>query len=237
VQVEIDLTTVPNIAALSGAAVIILVTVSLIVTLLVKRLGIVSIGPIKLEQHNQGTMHDMNEKIRDLDDLCRKNMRNITGSIRKSMNGIFREYRICTMARVALSSVIQFPLFESVSNNHFTTELMPENYDAYRSRIICAMKDEYISLSYASDDTNCKEGTLPAWDDINGKIIACIDAWLNRVGREVKMTCERKKSVYEKYLGIFTEAKDEWRIGVVKQCIAKNERYIVVLATRLREER
>jgi hypothetical protein len=46
------------------------------------------------------------------------------------------------------------------------------------------------------------------------------------------ITCKKKIAIYQTYLPSFLEMKDEWRVGIVKKCIEKNERYIVVLKER-----
>jgi hypothetical protein len=177
-------------------------------------------------------MHSMNEATKDSDDLCRRQLRQITSNMKIHISNMFIDINVCSIARVALSSAIRFPLYESVANNHFTRELMPENYEGYRERIIEMMRDEYISLSSVAKDTSCNRESLPAWEAISGNLIACIDLWIKRVSREVMLNCERKIQIYQKYQGEFEDAKDEYRLKIVKNCIQKNEEYIVTLKRR-----
>ena len=128
------------------------VVIMVVAIVLVRKLGIKSIGPIRLEQRGQSSMFAMNEENKELDDSCRRQMREVTGKMKRNISSIFAELRVCALARLAVSSTIRAPMYESIANNHFTTELMPEQYGAYRERIIEAMKEEYKSMSSASMD-------------------------------------------------------------------------------------
>jgi hypothetical protein len=95
------------------------------------------------------------------------------------------------------------------------------------------MREEYISLSTASKDVKCSRDTLPPWDSVSKAVINCIDLWIKNISREVTNNCTKKIAIYKKYLPNFEAAKDDYRIGFVKDCIEKNERYIDILKTRL----
>jgi hypothetical protein len=132
---------------------------------------------------------------------------------------------ICVPTRVAISSAIRFPLFESIANNHFTTELMPERLPSYRERIIENMKDEYVSLENASRDKQCSRDTLPPWEQMSERLTGCIDLWLKRISKEVMDACEKQIAVYKEFLRLFEGSKDDFRSSICKECIDKNERY------------
>jgi len=233
-KIEADLATMPleNMALLLGGIAVLLILFTVILIVLVRKLGIKSIGPIKLEQRGQTNIFTMNEENKELDDACRRQMREVTGKMKRFISNIFAELRVCTIARLAISSAIRYPMYESVANNHFTTELMPDQFAAYRERIIEAMRDEYVSLSAASMDIQCGKAVLPSWEDVGKQLVECIDLWLKRVSREVLLCCEKKIGVYQKYLPGFEAANDSYRAGIVKSCIEKNERYAVILRTR-----
>jgi hypothetical protein len=179
-----------------------------------------------MEHNNIATMYDMNEKIKGLDDLCHRQMRYITDRMKIHISNIFTEINICIPARVSISSAIRFPLYESISNNHFTTELMPERYAIYRERIIDTMKDEYVSLATANKDEHCGRDKLPPWEQMSERLAGCIDLWLKRVSKEVMDACEKKIAVYKAFLRMFEESKDDFRACICKECIEKNERYV-----------
>ena len=232
--IEADLAAMPfeNMAMMFGGIAALLVLAAVIAVALVRKLGITGVGPIRLEQRGQSAMFNMNEENKELDDACRRRMRDETGKMKMHISNIFAELRVCTLARLAVSSTIRYPMYESVANNHFTTELMPERYGAYRERIIEAMMDEYKSLSSASMDVQCGHAALPPWDEAGKRLIDCIDLWLKRISREVLLCCEKKIEVYKKYLREFEAAKDGFRAGIAKDCIEKNERYAATLKTR-----
>jgi hypothetical protein len=233
-KIDADIAAIPfaNIVALIIGTVAILIIVAIIVFIFVRKLGVTSIGPLKMEHRSLSTEYRMNEATVDEDDICRKQMRHITGNMKINISNIFSELRICAIARVAISSAIRYPLYESIANNHFTTELMPDNYKHYRERIIEMMKEEYISLSSVSQDIQCNREALPSWDDVGKKLIICIDMWLKRISKEVIRTCEKKIAIYNTYLKDFMEASDKYRIDICKNCIEKNGRYINVLKDR-----
>jgi len=227
-EVNADFTTMPvanMIILLAGIAFLLIIT-AVVIVVVVRKLGIKSFGPFKMEHNSITTMYDMNEKIKDIDDLCHRQMRYITDRMKIHISNIFAEMNICIPARVSISSAIRFPLYESISNNHFTTELMPERYPIYRDRIIDTMKDEYISIATANKDEQCNRDKLPPWEQMSDLLISCIDLWLKRIAKEVMDACEKKITVYKDYLRGFAESEDEFRIGICKECIEKNERYI-----------
>jgi len=221
-----------NLELLIGGIAFLIILVAVVFFILVKKLGVSSLGSIKIEQRNLSTEYKMNEETREADDICLKQIRYETSNMKLSFSNVFAELKICTLARVAISSSIRYPLYESVANNHFTTELMPENFKEYRERIIGMIKDEYVSLSSVSKDLQCNKEPLPKWDEISQHLTDRIDQWIKKVSREVMITCKKKIAIYQNYLPIFTGMKDEWRVDIVRNCIEKNERYIVVLKER-----
>ena len=236
IDVDADLSTIPfeNLALLLGGVAVLLILAALVIVFVVKKLGFKNIGNIQLEQRGQSTLYSMTEAAKDTDDICKRQMRYITGNIKIHVSNIFTEMNICPIARVAIASTIRLPLFESVANNHFTTELMPDHYDAYKNRIIEMIKDEYVSLAAFSKEVQCARDTLPQWDDVKIKLLECIDLWIRRISIEVMRCCEKKVIIYQKYLKEFEEVKDTYRAGIVKNLLEKNLRYIDVLKMRIK---
>jgi len=226
-EIKADLTSMPitNMVALFIGFAVLLIIAAIVIVAVVRKLGIRNFGPFKTEHDNTSSMYEMNEKTKDIDDLCHRQMRYVTDRMKIHISNIFAGMNICVPARVSISSAIRFPLFESISNNHFTTELMPERFPTYRERIIDNMKDEYEALA-ANKDEDCSKSALPPWDQMKDKLIGCIDLWLKRISKEVMDACDKKIAVYKDFLRKFEETKDEFRIGIVKRCIEKNERYI-----------
>jgi hypothetical protein len=226
-EIKADLTSMPitNMIALFIGFSVLLIIAAVVIVAVVRKLGIKSFGPFKTEHDNTSSMYEMNGKTKDIDDLCHRQMRYVTDRMKIHISNISAGMNICVPARVSISSAIRFPLFESISNNHFTTELMPERFPIYRERIIGNMKDEYEALA-ANKDDQCSKSTLPSWEQMNNKLIGCIDLWLKRISKEVMDACDKKIAVYKDFMRKFEESKDEFRIGIVKRCIEKNERYI-----------
>jgi len=231
-----ELLTPPNIALLLAGITVQLAAVATIVYVLIRRLGVKSIGPIQIEQNGTVSMHSMTRATEREDEACRKQMRYYTGVIKRRIGNIFANLEVCTLAKVALASVIRFPMYESIANNHFTSELMPENYAEYRRRIMEMVRDEYDSLASASRGIQCDRDALPPWGEIGGQIVACIDMWLRYISREVITCCKKKKAIYEEYLAGFEAAGDGFRVNITRHCIEKNTKYIAVLKTRIGEE-
>jgi len=215
-----------NMALLFGGIAFLLILAAIII----KKLHINSLGPIKMEHRNQSVEHKMNEETREADDLCLKKIRQMTNNMKVNFSNIFSDLNVCTLAKVAIASAIRYPLYESITNNHFTTELMPENFKEYRERIIGMIKEEYVALL---TEIHCKKETLPAWEIMSKPLIERVDLWIKNVSREIILTCRKKKAIYNNYLPIFKDMKDDWRVDIVTKCIEKNEWYDVVLKERI----
>jgi len=226
-QINADLAAMPlwNMIVLLCGVALLLIIAGIVIVTVVRKLGIQSFGPFKREHDNNTSMHDMDEKIKDFDDHCHRQMRYITDRMKIHISNILDQLNICIPARVSISSAIRFPLYESIANNHFTVELMPDRFQVYRDRIIENMKDEYDSIA-GSNDTQCSRDKLPPWDQMSSQIIGCIDMWLKHVSREVMDCCGRKITVYKNYLRGFEKSDDEFRTTICKDCIEKNERYV-----------
>jgi len=227
-EITANLSTMPvanMVTLLVGVSVLLIIAAVVIVTV-VRKLGLMNFVPFKTEHDNTSSMYYMNEKIKDIDDLCHKQMRHKTDKMKDHISNIFDDMNICAPARYSISSAIRLPLHESISNNHFTTEFMPDRYPVYRDRIIYIIKDEYTSLAIASKNEQCGREKLPSWEQVKDILTECIDQWLKQIAKEVMDACDKKIVMYKSYLRIFEETKDNFRTGICKECIEKNERYI-----------
>ena len=233
--IDANLTTIPleNLIALFVGIISLLIVGAIAFVFIVRKTGVKNIGSIKLEQRGQSMFHSMNEATKTADDNCRRQIQEVTDNIKIHISNVFANSNICPISRVALSLAIVQPLNQSTNNNHYTTELMPDHYDPYRDRIIDKIRDAYVSLTSYSKEIHCSRDKLPAWDDIKTQLLECIGAWFKRICREVMRCCEKKIKIYEKFLKDFEASGDEYRTGIIKGLIEKNERYIVVLKTRI----
>jgi hypothetical protein len=222
---------------------LIVITVLIIVVQVLTKSGLSQIGPFKIKREKDGikkehegqtAMHYMNEENRSTDDLMRQRIRSGTTALKTRLINSFKEYRICcAMTRRALSSAIRFPLYESIENNHFTEELMPDHYMDYRSRILRMIQDEYMDIFYAAQETSCDQDDIHPWEEDKQVISNFLDDWLKQITIEVIKCCRQKITNYNRYLPEFEQNEDTYRIAIVKACIEKNEGYIRALEKRI----
>jgi hypothetical protein len=207
-----------------------------IVALILNSLGFIQIGDVTLKrtQEGQSTMHNMDEENADADDLLKSKLRQMTNSLRKRIYGLFNMYPACTMTRRALSSSLRFPLYESIGNNHYTKELMPDKFYDYRRRMLTALEDEYTDiLTSVSDVHDCNvPNDLPAWKDASTIIERFLDMWLLDVLGMVSDCSRQKIETYQKYLLVYKSCKDKYRATITEACIEKNRAYIRELEVR-----
>jgi hypothetical protein len=223
--IQADLAVMPlaNIIALfTGAALL-----CAVIAVIIKRLGISSIGPIKREQEGQTSQHFMDEENGRHDWHLKQRCQTITSGMRTRMVNLLRHDITCVMTRRALASAIRMPLYTSVINNHFTEVLMPNKLSDYKQRIIGSIKDEYDDIYYAALDSPCGHGGVKPWADIAGFIETFVDDWIEKIKIETAKTCEDKIDVYQKYLPNYQ--RDPYRREIVEGCIKKNRDYLVYL--------
>jgi hypothetical protein len=221
--IEANLATMPQ-----GNLIIIFTGIAcllIIAALIMKWLGIMSVGPIKREQQNQTIVYQMNEENYEHDELLRSRLRDYTDEMRVSLVNSFEDLDIDDIARRALSAAIRFPMYKSINNNHFTKVLMPDKRQAYEDRIIRQLKNEYIDLYNASR----KAGRTPllSWENGAEKIImSYFREWISNTLREVAETCADKIKTYKDYR---RQIKSGHWLSIIDMCIAKNEDYIAKL--------
>jgi len=189
IGVDIANMSLSNLIVMLVGVILLVVLVPVVLIVAVRKLGIRSLGPIKMERRGQAVEHYTNERIRAIDDSCRKQMQQHTSRIKRSVHNMFSEMDVDVLARLAISSVIKSPMYESIANNHFTTELMPENFDGYRERIIKTVKDEYVSIARASLVGSYGRSPLPTWEESRERLTERVDEWLDMVCKEVIDAC------------------------------------------------
>ena len=194
---------------------------------LLHRASIIQIGPFtfRKEQEGQTTMYNMNEENANADDFVKLRLRQMTNALRQRIINMFNAYHACPMTRRALSSSLRFPLYESIGNNHFTKELMPDRFDGYRQRVFDSLKDEYIDVSTSSEETTCEKNNLPSWTVARIIVEQFLDMWLVEVSNLVQDCSRQKLSTYTEYLTTYEKNKDTYRTAIVTSCIEKNKRY------------
>jgi hypothetical protein len=207
-----------------------------VLALILNNMGFLQIGSftVRKNQEGQTTMHSMDEENADTDDLLKSRLRQMTNSLRKRIFGMFGAYPACAMTKRALSSSLRFPLYESIGNNHYTKELMPDKFYEYRRRMLASLEDEYMDILVSISDTpGCLvQNELPAWEEAEAIVAEYLDRWLLDVVGMVSDCSRQKIETYNKYLKIFSASKDKYRSGIAESCIAKNTIYISELTSR-----
>ncbi|MDR2096023.1 MAG: hypothetical protein LBP76_10980 [Treponema sp.] len=194
----------------------------IIAAVIMKWLGIMSVGPIKREQQNQTIIYQMNEENHEHDELLRSRLRDYTDEMRVALINSFEDLSMDDIVRRALSATIRFPMYKSINNNHFTKVLMPDKRQAYEDRIIRQLKNEYIDLYNAARKVD--RNTLPSWDDGAEKVVlSYFREWMNNTMREVSETCADKIKTYKSYR---EQVKSDHWLAIIDMCIEKNEDYI-----------
>lgn len=233
IGVDIAAMSLPNLIVMLIGIIVLITLVPIILVMVVRKLGIKNLGPIKMERRGQATEYYMNERTKAIDDACKRHMQQRTSEMKRSIHNMFAEMDVDVLARLAITPYIERPLFSSIANNHFTSELMPENFGGYREKIMKSIKDEYVSIARASKTYSYGRPPLPEWEAVDEQLSGHVDGWLCMVCKEVVDACGKKIRVYEEYLPGFKDAGDEFREGFTKNCVEKNERYIREIKARM----
>ena len=164
--VNLDLSTVPlaTIIIVVSAIMIVFFCLLFVIVKYVKK-----IGPIDLDRENsvQSSVYEMNKENHNVDKEAETRIRALTASLETRLRNIFFESRICPVAVMALTNSALRPLYNSITNNHFTTVMQPSNRNDYLNGLLRAIEDEYCSTYNAMLNFQCgdKNGYMPKWDD------------------------------------------------------------------------
>ena len=233
-EVTANLNTIP----LSNLITIIIGIVVLLIVgaVLIKKFGI-SIGNVKANtyEYDQWCLtvnHHINEEIKNIDFELHRDVRRKTSLCTYSISKIGNTDLMCPTSRRAIFGALKEPFYDCITDNHFTRELAPTNFDAYKSQILSSVKDAYNDMLFESKGDQCDRNTLREWNEVEETCKAMIDEWLVMVMREVRKSCERKIKVYETE-GKSAEKSKHWN-AIFLECIEKNKSYIKNVDDRLR---
>lgn len=237
-NLDVNLGTIPLANAIVYSVLILaaLAIAFLFVRWLLTKSGVTGLGGFKIKKEQQGltSMHSMDEDNKDSDDAMKTRLRQFTNSMANRILDSFWSYHLCAMTKRALAAAIRFPLYESVNNNHFTKELMPDRFDNYRQRILDQIREEYIGILLVFDDFSCTKGDeLPAWNTAGTLIEQLLDTWLRNTCIAQIECSQEKIDTYKKYKATFDESEDEYRSKIAEDCLSKNERYTLELKNRV----
>jgi hypothetical protein len=214
-QGEINLSTIPFLNL------IIVIIGAIIFIILLKRLGITGIGPLKMEYRDQSTIFEMNTENEEIDYQLKGRLRDFCDL---SADKIQFQLGTDEIESLALASAIRFPLYNSIAKNHFTTELMPEFIAGYKDRLWQQIQMKYERVFAYSQKS---KKSLPPLVDIETQMHNNFNEWIDTLKTETRLACLAKIDVYTKYKTQINVS--HWR-DIIGQCIDKNKRYIAALS-------
>ncbi len=204
----IDLNTIPYLNL------IIIAVFAVIGLILMRRLGIKSIGPIKLDIEDKDSMAELNRKNDQADCNLRDRMRDYVDELGETMEDCIA----CdALTAYALSSSLRFPFYKTVNNNHFTTVLMPENIAGYKERLIIQLQTRYNKVEKLSN------GGLPPFSDKKEIVVEWVEKFICFLKGEVVITCKEKLKNNERYKKSIKSTR--WN-DIISENEEKNKRYI-----------
>ncbi|MCQ2086546.1 MAG: hypothetical protein MJZ37_00520 [Bacilli bacterium] len=236
-EISANLTTMP----LSNLIVIFvgIIAVISITLFLVRKLGLsISKGTLKTSDYEydqtcQTVMYHLQEVIESVDYELRCSMRRQTKSCNYKISKISCIEKMCQTSRRSLFYAFKDPFYEYINNNHFTRELMPENYPSYRNQLLEMIREIHREILFENTLDNCDKNVMEQWNSVEESFQTLIDDWLVMVMTEVRKSCARKIKLYEAEIKN-VEQSQHWS-QVLQDCIEKNKYYIQVLDERLKK--
>ncbi|MGL5913515.1 MAG: hypothetical protein ACRCZB_05065 [Bacteroidales bacterium] len=178
------------------------------------------------------------DDIDDVDDDRREELMHKTREVvYKTASNMISSTVNCSMTRKALTDAITSPLIESVNANHFTKRLMPEYYSSFRLRLYKLMESSYLSARQAYLDNICEFSAVPEWKEYKDICDYVLSYWLSEITMSVMTSCERKLTVYNRFLDHFKFSMRYRKI--TEDRIKRNKNYIAELKelnSRLKQE-
>lgn len=237
-EVKVDLSTIPMntlIVVFIGIAGLLIIAAVLIKIFKID-FGFSKKDTIKLQDYEYDQRcilinHKIKEDVDNIDWNLQKSLREQTKNINCVISELDIENSLCKPSRISLFKTIKEPLYACVSNNHFTREFMPTNYDSYRKNIISSMQNDYKNLMYEYNGDACEKNTLETWSVVEPIVEKSVDTWLIMAMNEVKKACYQKLNLYKTEIKN-VEKSETWK-SVIQNCIDKNTHYIDEIEKRL----
>lgn len=214
-----------------------LLLVIIVAAFVIKKFGLdISKGSIKAStyEYDQKCIlvnHKIKEDIDNIDWILQKNLREQTKNFSCKITEIGNVINMCRPTMRSIINTFKDPFCSCISNNHFTKEFMPTNFDSYRANLINAIKNEHQNLLLEYNKDKCHNNELSQWDKIETDVEHIVDDWLIMAMNEVKKTCYEKINLYKNEIKNL-EKSQIWN-EVISDCIAKNENYIKEISQRL----
>jgi hypothetical protein len=163
----------------------------------------------------------------------------LADSLRRGLSRYLDSFIQYPSGKRTLSGAIRFPLYNAIRRNKFKIVLRPENVEAYLNKLMEDIAQEYDEVDAEQDKFICPihgGGCVeyPEWPVIKDPLRKQIMRdWITPLKQAVIETCNKKITLYEKYILIFQDIGDEKRILISQQCIDKNKNYIQELTKKI----
>lgn len=186
----------------------------------IRRLGVIKLGPLEMEHKHQSQNYEVNRKIENIDILNRENLWEMT----EDLFAVAAETSLigCEAIVGYILNSIASPIRNMVMINHIASKLVKSEEDHLKAKIergiLRAMRDSK-KIDYGHGCPVERE-----IESINSdKYKQLLEDWIMRARSITSKACKSKIKVYEQAL---EETKDKHWIKVYKSCTEKNREYI-----------
>ncbi|MBR6552815.1 MAG: hypothetical protein IKT89_08260 [Clostridia bacterium] len=214
-----------------------IIVILVVVAILIKVFNLtISKGTIKSAdyEYDQRCLivnHKIKEDVENIDWKLQKSLREQTKHLSYSISKIGNVEEMCQASRKSLFNTYREPFYNCISNNHFTREFLPSNYDSYRQNLIQSLRAIHQVLYIEYNLDSCKMDDMQDWKDVEENFYALVDEWLIMAMNEVRKSCYEKIDLYETEFHS-VEKSPIWK-EIIQNCIDKNKNYIKEIDKRL----
>ncbi len=179
--------------------------------------------------------HYLDKLIREIDGMIEfRNYKYTIDAGRELQRIINRASSVCTPTLYMASEELRKILYQALRENDFKNKLAKANRKNYIEDKLRDMGTAYDDMLLVHERQDCsisnKEIQLPGFDSIKEGLVGALGVWTDNIRKTITSGCEKKIESYTQYMQVFMEAKDEYFINVVKNCIEKNKKYIEALS-------
>lgn len=206
------------------------IVIMIVAAILIKKLGLtIGKGTIKAAdyEYDQRCLivnHKIKEDIDNIDWKLQKRLRERTKNLSYSISKIGNVQDMCQASRKSLFNCYREPFYEYISNNHFTREFLPTNFESYRQSLLQSLRALHQVLYIEYNLDSCKMDDIQDWQDVEKDFCNLVDEWLEIAMNEVRKSCYEKLTLYKNELPNM-EKSSTWK-EIIENCIEKNKTYI-----------
>lgn len=178
--------------------------------------------------------HYLDKLIREIDSTVEFRMYKYTIDAGRDLQRIVnRASSVCTPTLYMASAELRNILYQALRENDFKNKLAQPNRKSYITAKLQDMETAYADMLLVNERQDCtlsnKTIQLPGFDAIKEGLVGALELWTDNIRKTITRGCEKKIEAYTQYNQVFMEAKDEYFMNVVKNCIEKNKKYIDAL--------